>query len=149
LFVADLLHPIHGLAVALFLDGDVRDGRSRRGAMPMLFARWEPDHVTRPDFLDRSPRALRPAATGGDDNGLTQRVGVENAERGAWNPPFITSTGSWCPPSPKRLLCWYKGRWKRNLPCRAFRDAKIGAFYFFSPFFGDGFSESFFSGVSS
>jgi hypothetical protein len=54
LFVADLFHPVDGLAVELFLNGDVRHGRGRRSTMPMLLARGEPDHVTRPDFFDRS-----------------------------------------------------------------------------------------------
>src|SRR5947207_2298945 len=43
LFVGHLLHPVDDLAVQLFLDGDMRHGCRRRGAMPMLFARWAPD----------------------------------------------------------------------------------------------------------
>src|SRR5579859_415567 len=43
-----------------------------RGAVPVLLARREPDHVTRPDFLHRSALALDPAATGRDDQRLTQ-----------------------------------------------------------------------------
>ena len=60
LVVADLFHPIDRLAVELFLNGNVRHGRGWRGAMPMLLARREPDHVTRPDFLDRAAPALHP-----------------------------------------------------------------------------------------
>src|SRR5438067_4990530 len=70
LFVADLLHPVDGLAVELFLDGDVRHGRGCRGAVPMLLTRREPDHVTWPDLLDRAAPALGPAAAGGHDQGL-------------------------------------------------------------------------------
>src|SRR5438034_10231650 len=36
LFVADLFHPLDQLPVKLFLDGDVRHGRIRRGAVPVL-----------------------------------------------------------------------------------------------------------------
>ena len=76
LFVADLFHPVDGLAVELFLNGDVRHGRGRRGTVPMLLARREPDHVTRPNFLDRASPALYQAATRRHDQGLAQRVGV-------------------------------------------------------------------------
>ena len=36
LFVADLFHPVDGLAVELFLNGDMGHGRGWRGAMPVL-----------------------------------------------------------------------------------------------------------------
>ena len=36
----------------------------------------KPDDITRPDFLDRPAFALGPAAAGGDDEGLTERVRV-------------------------------------------------------------------------
>ena len=45
LLVADLLHPVDGLAVERFLDGDVRHRRGRRRAVPVLLAGREPDHV--------------------------------------------------------------------------------------------------------
>ena len=64
------------LPSSCFLDGDVRHGRGRRGAVPVLLARREPDHVARPDFLDRAAPALRPAAAGRHDQGLAQRVRV-------------------------------------------------------------------------
>lgn len=52
LLVADLLHPIHGLAVELFLDGDMSH-RSRRGrAVPVLLAGREPDDVARANLLN-------------------------------------------------------------------------------------------------
>jgi hypothetical protein len=76
LFVADLFHPVNHLAVEIFLNGDVRHGRGRRGAMPMLFARRKPDHVARPDFFNRAALALRPAATRRHDQGLAQRMRV-------------------------------------------------------------------------
>ena len=76
LLVADLFHPVDGFAVELFLNGDVRHGRGWRGAVPVLLTRREPDHVARPNFLDRPAPALCPAATGRHDQGLAQRMGV-------------------------------------------------------------------------
>ncbi len=60
----------------LLLNGDVRQSRGRRGAMPVLLARREPHHVPRPDLLDRAAPALRQAGAEGDDQGLAQRMGV-------------------------------------------------------------------------
>ena len=76
LFVAHVFQPIDDLAVELFLDGDMRHGRGRRGTVPVLLARREPDHVAGMDFLDRAALPLDPAATGRDDQGLPQRMGV-------------------------------------------------------------------------
>jgi hypothetical protein len=45
LFVADLFHPVDGLAVELFLNGDVGHGGGGRGPVPMLLAGREPDDV--------------------------------------------------------------------------------------------------------
>jgi len=53
LLFTHLFHPVNGFAIKLFLNRDVRHGRGGRGAMPMLFARRKPDHVTRPDFFGR------------------------------------------------------------------------------------------------
>src|ERR1035438_5747490 len=50
--------------------------RGWRRPVPVLFRGRNPDHITRPDFLDRSAQTLYPAATGGHDQGLAQRVGV-------------------------------------------------------------------------
>src|SRR5438874_12717891 len=76
LFVADLFHPVGGLAIETFLNGDVRHGCGRRGAVPMFLTRLEPDHVTRPNVLDRTSPALYPAAASRHDQGLAQRVAV-------------------------------------------------------------------------
>src|SRR5437867_10074072 len=76
LFVADFLHPVDGLAVQPFLNGDVRHGGRRGGAVPMLFARRERDHVTRPNFLDRASPALRATAARRNDERLAQRAEV-------------------------------------------------------------------------
>jgi hypothetical protein len=42
----------------------------------VLLARREPDHVARPDLLDRPAPALRQPAAGGHDERLAERVGV-------------------------------------------------------------------------
>ena len=51
MFVTDMFHPIDSLSVKLFLDGDVRHGRIRRGPVPMLLTRRDPDYISRADFL--------------------------------------------------------------------------------------------------
>src|SRR5439155_15496539 len=76
LFVADLLHPIHGLAIELFLNGDVRHGGGWRGAVPMLLPRREPNHVTGPNLLDRPAPTLGAARARRHDQGLAERVRV-------------------------------------------------------------------------
>ena len=74
LLFTDVFHPVDNFTVELFLNGDVSHGRGCRGTMPMLLARREPDHITRPNFLDGSSPALCAAAAGRDDEGLTERV---------------------------------------------------------------------------
>src|SRR5215831_15828742 len=76
LLLADLLHPLNRLAVNPLLDGDVRHGGGRRGPVPVLLARREPHHIPGPDLLARTAPALGPAAAGGDDERLAQRVRV-------------------------------------------------------------------------
>ena len=49
--------------------------------MPMLFARLEPDHVSRPDLLDGAALALNPAQAERDDERLAQRMGVPSRAR--------------------------------------------------------------------
>jgi len=44
--------------------------------MPVPLAGREPNDVTRMNLFDRAAFALRPAAAGGHDEGLTQRVGM-------------------------------------------------------------------------
>src|SRR5260370_34901179 len=44
--------------------------------MPMFFARRNPDHVARPDFLHRSTLGLDPADAGDYVQRLAQRVGM-------------------------------------------------------------------------
>src|SRR6266550_3849178 len=76
LFVADVFHPFDDFAVERLLNRDVRHGRGRRGAMPMLFLRWAPDHVARPYFHFWTAFALHPPTPVRDDQGLPKRVGV-------------------------------------------------------------------------
>ena len=65
LLVGHLLQPLHDLAVERFLNRDMRHRGRRGGAVPMLLARREPDHVAGMNLLDagrlraapsRSPR---------------------------------------------------------------------------------------------
>src|SRR6266704_3823342 len=76
LVVANLFHPVGAPAVELFDDGDVRHGRGGRGAVPMLLAGRNPDHVARPYFFQRTAPALYLPAAGRHDQGLAQWVGV-------------------------------------------------------------------------
>jgi hypothetical protein len=96
LFIADLLQPVHGLAIEGFLDGDVRHGGGRCSAVPVLHTRRKPDHISRPNFFDRAALELCPAATGRDNQGLAERMrmprgvgarleGDAGAERASWS----------------------------------------------------------------
>src|SRR5207302_11474014 len=76
LLVAALLHPVHALAVEVFLNGEVCHGGGCRGAVPMLLTRRNPDYVTGPNLLDRPAPPLREARAGRHDQGLAQWVGV-------------------------------------------------------------------------
>src|SRR5438093_12587345 len=76
LLVADLFHPVHNLPVECFLNGDVRHGSCRRSAMPMLQSWRKPNHITGPNFFNRSTLSLHPANTRCDNERLTKRMGV-------------------------------------------------------------------------
>src|SRR3954454_1667646 len=81
LLVTDLFHPVDGLAVERFGDRDVCHRRGGSGPVPVLLARLEPDHVARPDHLDRTTLTLHPAAAEGDDQRLPERVRVPRGAR--------------------------------------------------------------------
>src|SRR6058998_3363204 len=81
LLVGHFLHPVDNLAVQLFLDGDMRHGCRRRGAMPMPFARRAPDDVARSNHPDRAAPALDQTAARCDDQGLAKRMCVPVAPR--------------------------------------------------------------------
>src|SRR5712691_5253395 len=76
LFVGDFFYPVDDLAVDLFRKGDVRHGRGRRGAVPMLLTRRDPHDITLPDLLDRPAPLLDPTGAGRHDQDLTARMGV-------------------------------------------------------------------------
>ena len=76
LLVADVLHPVHDLAIELLLSGDVRHGGGWRGAVPVFLTRLEPDHVAGPDFLDGPADTLDAAPARDDDQRLAQRMGM-------------------------------------------------------------------------
>src|SRR5579871_2814082 len=69
-----MFHPVHYLAIELFLNRDVRHRRRRSSPMPMFLARCEPDHVAWSNLLHRSALALDPAASRCYDERLTQWV---------------------------------------------------------------------------
>ena len=74
--VADFFHPIDNFAVEFFLDGDVRHGGSRCGAMPVLLTGREPHNIAGPNLRDRPAFSLSPTAASGDDESLTKWMGV-------------------------------------------------------------------------
>jgi len=74
LVVTDFLHPLDDVTVKFFLNGDVRHGRGWCGAVPVLLAGRDPDHITRPYLLDWFAFALDPATACRDDEGLTERM---------------------------------------------------------------------------
>jgi len=76
LVVGDHFHPFDDLAVEIFLNGDMRHGGGWRRAMPMLLARREPDHIAGMNLFNRTGLALRLAAAGCDNQGLTERMCV-------------------------------------------------------------------------
>src|SRR4029077_3815446 len=76
LLVGHRLQPFDRLAVERFLHGDMHHHRSRPGAVPVLFARRNPDHVAGADFAHLAAPALHPAAAGHDTQSLPERMGV-------------------------------------------------------------------------
>jgi hypothetical protein len=81
LLVADLFHPIDRFPVEFLDDRDMRHRGGCRRAVPMLFAGRTPDDIAGPDFLFGFAPALRPAASGGDDQRLPQRMGMPRRAR--------------------------------------------------------------------
>ena len=71
LLVAHVLHPLDGAAVELFLYGEMRHRRRGHCFVPVLLARWKPDHISGADLLDGTAPALHTAAAGGDNQRLT------------------------------------------------------------------------------
>jgi hypothetical protein len=76
-----MFHPVDGLAVQPFLNGDVGHGGVGSGAVPMLLSGREPDYVAGVNLFDGATFVLRPSAACGDDEGLAERVGVPCSPR--------------------------------------------------------------------
>jgi hypothetical protein len=53
--------------------------------MPVLLAGWKPDDVTGPNLLNKAALALRPTATAGDNERLTERMLVPRGARASSN----------------------------------------------------------------
>src|SRR5438445_6976068 len=76
LLIAHLFQPFDVPAVDRLLNGDMRHGVRRGGAMPMLHARRRPYDVARLDLLLLASLLLHPAGAGRHDQGLAERMGV-------------------------------------------------------------------------
>src|ERR687893_483685 len=76
-----MLHPGDSLAVKGLLNSDMRHGRGRRRAMPVLLARLEPDHISWTDLLDRAAFALDETVAGRDDEHLPKWMNVPRRAR--------------------------------------------------------------------
>src|ERR1043166_429906 len=87
LLVTNVLHPVNNRAVLLFLDGDVRHGRCRRGSVPIFFAGRKPNPTAEPNLVNRTAPALGPAAAGRDDESLTQRMHMPSRPRSRLKSP--------------------------------------------------------------
>ncbi len=76
LLVADVFQPLDDLAIEAFLNGDVGHGGGGGGAVPVFFSGGEPDDVAGVNLFDGTACALDPSAASGDDQGLSEGVGV-------------------------------------------------------------------------
>src|SRR5260221_27663 len=81
LLVGDVLHPVDSFAIELFHDCDMRHRGGCGRAVPMLLAGRTPDYVAGPDFFFWFAPTLRPAASGGDDQRLAERMRVPRRAR--------------------------------------------------------------------
>jgi hypothetical protein len=79
--VGDLLHPVDASPVQRLRDCDMRHCRGGGRAVPVSRARREPDDVAGKDIFLRAAFHLHPAAAGGDDQRLAQRMGVPGGAR--------------------------------------------------------------------
>src|SRR3954451_25243235 len=76
LLVAHLFQPVDVLSIERFLNRDVRHRVCRRGAVPVLQARWKPHDVPWSHLLYGSALALNPSLFRDDDQRLAQRMRV-------------------------------------------------------------------------
>ena len=81
LFVADVLQPIHDLAVESLLNRDMSHGRGRCCSMPMFLAGCKPNHISGMDFLNRTACPLGPSAARRDNQSLSQGMGMPSGTR--------------------------------------------------------------------
>src|ERR1700728_3881232 len=81
LLVGDWLHPLDVLAVKRFLHSDMNHDGARTGAVPMFFARRNPDHIAGTDFSGLIAPYLNPAAAGNHRECLAERMGVPMSPR--------------------------------------------------------------------
>jgi len=70
LLIADLLHPVDGFAVEIFVDSNVRHCSRRCSSVPMLFTGRKPNNVTWPDLLNRIAFTLHPPVSRCDNQCL-------------------------------------------------------------------------------
>ena len=75
LVVSDVFHPVDDLAVDDRLDRNVGHGLALSGTVPVLDARWCPDHIAGPDVLFLATPFLHPAASRDDDQGSVRPDG--------------------------------------------------------------------------
>src|SRR5437870_7101170 len=73
--------PVDHLTVLLFLNGDVRHRGRRRSPVPMLLTGGEPDHIARPNFLNRAFPAPCQAAASRDNESLAERMRAPRGPR--------------------------------------------------------------------
>lgn len=74
--IAYLFQPFNCFSVKLLLDGNVCHGCCWSGAVPVLFARREPNHITGMDFLNRAALSLCQTTPGSNYQGLAKWVSV-------------------------------------------------------------------------
>src|SRR5262249_50824593 len=76
LLVADMFHPVHSFSIEPLLNRDVGQGGGGAGAVPMLLAGREPDHIAGTDFFDRTVPSLRESVACRHDQRLSEWMRV-------------------------------------------------------------------------
>src|SRR5262249_45566606 len=96
--VGDRLQPSHVLTALSFLHGDMFHAMIGSRSVPMLFARRNPNGVTRTNSAHWSSPGLHPAYARGDKKRLTKRVVMPSSScaRLESNPCRPNSRGFWC-----------------------------------------------------
>src|SRR3954451_8387146 len=81
LFVGDLLHPVDVLAVDNLGNGEMAHAGFVSGAMPVLYARRDPNDVSGLDLALRLIPFLHPAGSERDDQHLPRWMGMPSGAR--------------------------------------------------------------------